>query len=148
MNIRLGELKDIPEVSGLWLEMVAELAPDFKPNVKWWIELATNTMESGVYSMFVAEEFGCIVGFIDYFIFPEPSDGKVHMVGQHLFVYPEYRGMKVSEGLYRAAIKRGKSQGAEVRELCCFDSEKEMWEKKGYKSLRSFVRRDMGGYHV
>lgn len=103
--IRKGTENDILKISRLWLKMVDELAPDYTPNVEWWREIAYNTIRNGMYHVFVIEEGGRLLGFLDFFLYPEPSTGKVHMVGQHFWVEPEMRSNCVSGKLYRTALK-------------------------------------------
>ena len=143
MVIRKGNKNDILKVSRLWLQMVNELSPKFTPNVQMFRAHCEKFMSNGNYEMFVADEGGRIVGFLDFFLFPEPSDGKLHGVGQHFYVIPEYRGNCVSGKLYKNTIRTMKERGCAVRELCCFENEKQGWIKKGYEPLRSIVRRDI-----
>lgn len=123
--------------------MVRELAPEYTPNVEWWREHAKRFLSAGTYQAFVAEDGGRIVGFLDGFIFPEPSTGKLHGVGQHFYVLPEYRGTSAAGLLYRHLLKTARESGCQVIELFCFDREKSFWLKKGYKPVRSMVRREI-----
>jgi GNAT superfamily N-acetyltransferase len=143
MIIRKGTSNDILKVSRLWLQMAQELAPKETPNVEWWRKISAGMMKNGGYHIFLAEDGGKIVGFLDFFLFPEPLTGKLHMVGQHFFVLPEHRNNAVSGKIYRESLKFGKASGAKVAELFCFDNEKDMWMKKGYKPVRSMVRRTL-----
>jgi GNAT superfamily N-acetyltransferase len=141
MIIRRGTEHDVLKVSRLWLKMVEELAPDFTPNVVWFRNHAHKFLKTGDYAIFVAEEGGKIVGFIDFFIFPEPSTGKIHGVGQHFYVSPEYRGNCISGQLYKKTVDTMKKVGCQALELFCMDNEKRIWTKKGYKPVRTMVRR-------
>lgn len=143
MIIRRGQIGDVLKVSRLWLKMVNELAPDYTPNVEWWRSHAEQFLKNGNYSMFVAEEGGKLVGFLDFFLFYEPSTGKLHGIGQHFYVIPEYRGNCVSGKLYRNTVKAMKEKGCKVMELFCFDNEKTMWEKKGFVLKRMLLRREL-----
>lgn len=141
--IRPGTANDILKVSRLWLQMVTELAPELTPNVEWWRAHALNFLKNGAYHFFVADLGGKLVGFLDYFIFPEPSTGKWHGVGQHLFVLPEHRRTGIGGLLYRSTVKDMMKKGCTVQELFCFESELPGWIKKGYKPKRTLVRKEV-----
>ena len=143
VQIREGNEGDIVKVSRLWVEMVREMRPDFTPNVEWWRKIARESMRQGPYAMLVADSGGKIVGFLDWFVFPEPSTGKIHMVGQHLFLLPEYRTTGIGRTLYERAIEFGKSKGITTFELFCFDNEKLHWEKRGFSALRTLMRKEI-----
>ena len=143
MVIRAGLQSDILKVSRLWVELVKELGPELTPNVEWWREHAEIYMRSGVYFVFVAEEGGRPVGFIDYFLFKEPATSKVHAVGQHFYVLPEYRKSKVSGQLWRKAMTHGKKNGAQIYELYCFEKELPFWKRHSFLPKRNLVRREI-----
>jgi GNAT superfamily N-acetyltransferase len=139
-KIRLANNVDILKVSRLWLNMVKELAPDLNPNMEWWRRHAEKFMKTDDYFMFVAEEGGRILGFVDYFLFPEPATSKIHAVGQHLYVLPEHRNNEVSGKLWKIVLRHSKKRGAEIHELFCFEKEQKFWERHKF-SLRRFLMR-------
>lgn len=143
IQIRQANEGDITKAGRLWLEMVREMRPDFTPNVEWWRKIARESMRQGSYALLVADDGGKIVGFLDWFLFPEPSTGKIHMVGQHLFLLPEYRNSGVGRDLYERALDHGKSKGITTFELFCFDNEKPHWEKRGFSPLRTLMRKEL-----
>ena len=143
MIIREALEVDIIKASRLWLEMIAEMRPDFTPNVAWWRKIAATSMRSGDYFMIVADDGGRVVGFLDWFIFPEPSTGKIHAVGQHMFLKPEFRGSGVGRKLYEIALDRVTNRGITTIDLFCFDNEKQMWEKRGFVPLRTLLRKNL-----
>jgi len=141
MIVRSGNKEDIKQVGRLWLQMIAELSPSLTPNVEWWKEMANNLFDAGAYYLVVAEEDGVLKGFIDGMLFPEPSTGKIHGVGQHMYVRPNYRNTFIAARLYKKLVRALQDNGATILELFCFDNEKPLWEKKGYKPLRQLMRR-------
>ena len=144
MVIRQATEADIVKASRLWLEMLAEMAPQFDtPNVKWWREIAAVNMRQGQYHMLVADEGGKIVGFLDWFLFPEPSTGKVHVVGQHLFLESDYRGKGTGRELYETAIAWVKEHEIKSIDMFCFDKELPMWQKRGFVPLRTLLRKEV-----
>ncbi len=144
MSVRRGTEGDLHKAGRLWLAMVAELAPSFTPNVDWWRKIAASHLKTGQYAMFVAEDSGQrIVGFLDLFIYPEPSTGKAHAVGQHFYVQPEARRTRVAKALYDAAEQFAIKKKAAIMELFCFDNEKAMWARKGYSPLRTLMRKEV-----
>lgn len=140
MIIREAAEADIVKASRLWLEMIAEMKPELTPNISWWRKIATKSLREGNYFMHVADDGGSIVGFLDYFRFPEPSTGKIHAVAQHLYLRRDLRGNGIGNMLIEAAIKSAKDMGILTMELFCFENEKPMWEKKGFKPYRSLMR--------
>ncbi len=143
MVIRRATEGDVHKAGRLWLAMVGELAPHFTPNVEWWRKMALAHMRSGNYVMFVAETGQRLAGFLDLFLYPEPSTGKVHAVGQHFYVDMEHRHTRVAWRLYEQAVHHAVESKAEVMELFCFDSEKAMWTRKGYSALRTLMRKEI-----
>lgn len=142
MIIRPGLEQDVVKVSRLWLEMVAELAPTYTPNVGWWRTMALQHLRGNRYHIFVADLGGRLVGFIDFFFFPEPSTGKIHAVGQHFYLTPEFRGQGVGRDLYQAAIELA-TPIAQVVELFAFSAQTANWEKQGYKPVRTLLRKEL-----
>ena len=142
MIIRQGMVTDIFELSRLWLQMVKELCPQFAPNVSWWRELAQKCFQGGNYFVLVAEIDNKIIGFIDWFMYPEPSTGKIHAVGQHFFVIPEERKKSISGTLYKKMMNISKKQGAQITELFCFDKEINFWKNHKFNPIRSMLRRE------
>lgn len=143
MLIRQANEGDILKVGRLWLEMVKEMRPDFTPNVEWWRKIAADAMRNGSYSMLVVDDGGKIVGFLDWFLFPEPSTGQVHMVGQHLYLKPELRGSGVGRELYEKTMEIGVARGVKTFELFCFGNEQPYWEKRGFAPLRTLMRKEI-----
>ncbi len=127
------------KISRLWWDMVREMRPDWEPRQDWWREHCFGFLRTGRYFIFAAEEGGKIVGFLDYFIFPEPSTGKIHAVGQHFYVKPEYRRTRVAWHLYQSAFMAAK-QRAENIDLFCFPEEEKFWKKRGFKPIRLSMR--------
>lgn len=145
MIIRYANPRDIEAIAALWEEMVKELAPDYSPRRDWWERMAREMMKTDAYDALVAvsENMDRVVGFIDGFIFPEPSTGKVHAVGQHFYVRPEFREKGAAAGLYRRALRHARDRGAEVMELFCFTEERRMWGRHGFRPVRTLMRREI-----
>ena len=139
--IRYGTEQDILKVSRLWLRMVNELDPELTPNIEWWRVMALGNLKGGNYFFLVAEEGGKLLGFLDWFLYPEPGDGKVHAVFQHFYVLPECRNGGVAMGLYKRGDRLAKQKGAQVQSLFCFPKEKSFWERHGFETKRNLMRR-------
>lgn len=142
-TIKYATTKDIPEIVDLWEKMVYELTgPDATPNKEWWAAQAIKLLEmQSIYEILVAKQGKRIIGFIDYFIYPEPATGMLHGVGQHFYVTPEHRGSNIASRLYRKTLTVMKKKSVDVMELFCFDSEKDMWQRKGFMPRRTLMRR-------
>jgi GNAT superfamily N-acetyltransferase len=143
MLIRQANEADLHKAGRLWLAMVTEMRPDFTPNVEWWRKIARDSMRNGTYFMFVADEGGKIVGFLDWFLFPEPSTGQTHLVGQHLFLDPSFRGSGIGRELYEKTLEIGTGMGIKIFELFCFSNEQPYWEKRGFAPLRTLMRKEI-----
>lgn len=141
--IRKGNEGDVIKVSRLWLEMLKEMKPEYTPNIEWWRTICIESLRSKRYMIFIAELGGSIKGFLDLFLFPEPSTGKIHAIGQHFFIRPNYRKNGIAYSLYKRAIKESIKNKASIFELFCFDNEKDMWMKKGFKPIRNLLRKEM-----
>lgn len=144
MKIRKGNKNDILKVSRLWLSMAKELAPQSTPNIQWWRTLETDLFKSGLYGMYLAEEGGKVIGFLDFLVTCEPLTGEKHLIGRHMYIDPEHRKSSIAMKLYSASMKNGKESGATVFDLICDKNEKAFWEKKGYRET-SYVMRKQGG---
>jgi hypothetical protein len=141
--IRQANERDVFKISRLWYLMVKEMRPDWEPNPGLWREHCFNFLKSKKYFIFIAEEGGRVQGFIDYFLFPEPSDDKIHAVGQHFYMMPECRKGKTAWWLYKIATDTAKMQGAQILELFCFEKEIKKWKRKGYTPMRYLVRQEV-----
>jgi GNAT superfamily N-acetyltransferase len=141
--IRNGTEGDILKVSRLWVKMVTEMKPEWTPKVEWWRKIALNNLHGGRYFLSVADNGGKLSGFLDWFLYDEPSTGKLHAVGQHLFLDEEYRNIGIGNSLFHHAVEQAKKKKAEVIELMCFDNEKRFWEKKGFAPLRTLMRMEV-----
>lgn len=138
--IRMATKEDVGNISLLWEKMVLSMRPGWQPSREVWEGMCIAMMDSGFYSVLVVEKDKNIVGFADGMMFPEPSTGKMHGVGQHFFILPEYRGMLGGE-LYREIISLALEKGAEVLEFFCFPEELPFWNRHGYQPARIMVRR-------
>jgi GNAT superfamily N-acetyltransferase len=143
MMIREGTISDIFKVSRLWRDMVLEMKPDWKPNLQWWRDYCQKFLEGGNYFIFVDEDGERLNGFVDMFLFPEPSTGMVHLIGQHFYVRPYKRKTTIAGHLYRKALHLAKQKGVGAIDLFCFDNEKPMWEKRGFSQARALMRMEV-----
>lgn len=139
--IRLGTHEDVVFIAYLWEQMVKESMPEYTPNRLWWENMCRNLLSTGIYWIVVAESKGLIVGFIDGFVYPEPSTGMTHLVGQHFYLLPEYRKSGLGGRLYRTLMKIGKEKGAQKQEFFCFCADQNRWAKKGFQPIRTMMRR-------
>ena len=137
--IRLATTEDVKEISALWEKMVLSMRPEWEPRRDIWEAMCVAMLDSGYYSILVAEKDNKIVGFVDGLVTPEPASGKIHGVGQHFFIVPEYRGMLGGE-LYREIVSLALKKGAEVLEFFCFPEELTFWQRHGYQAGRIMVR--------
>lgn len=133
MNIRNATPQDGKRLKALWLDMALELDPKGAPNPAWWEAVFMNSLRQSSIRTLVAEDQGKLVGFLQYVFFPEPSDGKKHCHGTHLYLRPEYRGKRAGFRMVEQGIADAKKNGAKVIELMCHEAQVKMWKKKGWK---------------
>lgn len=146
MRIETGDFATIHVAANMWVDMVLEKRPDWKPNIDWWMTIAAQNMAAGHYSQLFAIDGDEAIGFGDFFMFPEPSTGEIHCVGQHLYVKPEYRGTWAASRLVRAWNKVALDMGATKMELFAFQDEQGRWKKVGFEPVRVLMRK--GVKHV
>ena len=139
--IRPGTKEDLPTVSMLWKDMVAEARKEWAPDEKKWASMGASLFDAGIYFLVVYEIEDEIVGFVDGISFDEPSTGKKHGVAQHFYVDPAYRGTEVSAKLYEEILYLAVKEDVEMLELFCFPEMQKFWEKRGFKKERILMRR-------
>ena len=144
MIIRQATIADASAISLLWEQMVKEVYPKFTPNRKWWEKMMVALIESPMvqYTVVVAEQQSEIIGFIDGLVFPEPSTGKIHGVGQHFFILPEYRHSSIAGRLYGSIVGHALKKKAEVLEFFCSPENIQFWNKRGYGLMRCVMRKE------
>ena len=148
IEIRKAKRNHIGSVGKLWLDMrldaSKELYPDDStPNLEWWKSWTENLFLTGSYRMFIAVSDENIVGFVDYILLPEPSTGKLHAVSQFIYVVPEYRNRRVGYKLYRTAYDSAIEEGVKIIEFMTMNENVPRWEKRGFKHLHSYMRRNL-----
>lgn len=123
------------------MDMVYEFDPKANPNLGWWLTRFKELIASSRYFVDVAIVNGKIVGFLDYLIVFEPTDSRIHGVGQTFFVDKAYRNRLVASKLWNAALNTLRFRGASVLELICFGDNKKFWEKRRFKFKYNYMTR-------
>jgi ribosomal protein S18 acetylase RimI-like enzyme len=118
MNIRLGEEKDIEEITRLAFEFDDYLddllsTPEEEKNSR---ETIRNVLLEGFsdpkHIFFVAENEGKLIGFSDFWIYPEFIHGGKSAYLNNLYVTKESRRVGIGSNLLSATIKKSKEMGA------------------------------------
>jgi len=145
MRVVQGNQSTIADAAMLWLDMVRESRPDWRPDLENWCRMASLNMQAGHYFQLFAldDEKRTVAGFGDFFLFPEPSTGKLHCTGQHFYVRPEYRKGRAGAMLYRAWLRFARDAGASVVELFAFNDEQARWLKCGFEPVRVLMRKEV-----
>lgn len=143
ITIHQGTLDTLDSVANMWIDMVQEKRPDWNPDVTAWKAMAKAMMGTGSYVQLIATEGNKMVGFGDFVFFPEPSTGKLHSVGQHFFVSPDYRKGSAGYKLYKTWKDISKDFGATVMELFSFTDETARWTKVGFNPVRTLLRKEI-----
>jgi GNAT superfamily N-acetyltransferase len=140
MNIRPAVKNDLPEVGKLWLSLVKETYPDEKPSFEMMIQDTLFMMNTHPgYSMFVAEDGGEIVGFVDAVYSNDPVIGKLCGRARGLYVKPRYRSSLVGLELFKVQEAWGKQQGAKAAKGNCVASMVKIYESFGYKAIETLM---------
>ena len=143
MNVVRGDLTTIDIAADLWVEMVKESRPEWEPNKSWWMDIAARNMVAGHYFQLFVIDDDDVCGFGDFFLFPEPSTGRLHCTGQHLYVKPEKRGTAAASRLVKAWYRTAKESGADTVELFAFYDEQDRWNKVGFEPVRVLMRKEI-----
>lgn len=132
---------DADELAELWLELGREKGTVTNPNVEWWKERFNLLLGSDNYLVYKATDKGKAVGFVDGFVMKEPATGKIHGIGQYLYVKPEYRDTRVAGNIYKRLFKQAKEMGATVFDIFqhCED---DRWTDKHFEPVYTVVRRE------
>lgn len=129
-------------MSRLWVDMVKELHPDYKPNMDWWKAAELQQMRyNREYVCFVAEQDNKIVGFVDFVLILEPSTNTIIAVGKQMYVRPESRKTRVGWELHKMYPKVARSRGA--MEMMFETTNPAMWAKHGYKIVKYVVSKKL-----
>jgi len=123
--------------------MVKEKRPDWKPNVEWWMRIAIEQMNSGNYTQLFVVKGNKYIGFGDFFLFPEPSTGKIHCTGQHIFIRKKYRKSIAAFLLLRRWFRMAKESNCDVVDLFSFSNETERWARLGFRPTRVLMRKEI-----
>ncbi len=144
MLIRKAVEGDIHKVSHLWREMVSELNPEYTPMSEWWRSITLNMMRNHKeYCVFVAEDNGKLIGFIDFLLVSEPSIGGIQALGRHFYVKPEYRKPGVAFDLYCKSIEEIRKRGGKTVSLPCKPDSVHFWGKRGFKVSEILLRKEI-----
>ena len=142
--IRRVSFEELTKVADLWVKMVLETRPDWKPRKDWWLAMAENLMDNGNYYVLAINDHGVFKGFLDCILFPEPSTGKIHAVGQHFFVEKELRRTGLAGIMYQKMVKAVSNEhDFDYVDLFCFQGQKPFWENRGFKQVRCLMRKDV-----
>ena len=118
MNIRLGLEKDIEEIAELAFEFEdyideLELTPE---NERVSKEIIKNVLLEGFsdpkHVILVVEEEKKLIGFSDFWIYPEFIHGGKSAYLNNLFITKENRRVGIGSNLLSATIKKSKEMGA------------------------------------
>jgi GNAT superfamily N-acetyltransferase len=137
LDIRLARKEDVGDIIPLWLELMKETYPEGNPSPTMFATQMMNLMDQhNGYTCFIALDGKNIVGFIDGIVIDDPIYGCKAGRGLHFYVKPEYRKTLVAISLFSTQEKWGeKYRGAKVAKLNCIPSQRELYEKMGYKPI-------------
>jgi ribosomal protein S18 acetylase RimI-like enzyme len=118
MNIREGEERDIDQIAKLAFEFEEylddlESTPEEEKVSK---DIVRNVLLDGFsdpkHIFFVAEQNGKLVGFSDFWVYPEFIHGGMSVYLNNLYVTKENRRVGIGSNLLSATIKKSKELGA------------------------------------
>jgi ribosomal protein S18 acetylase RimI-like enzyme len=118
MNIRLGSEKDIEEIAKLAFEFEdyldeLESTPEEEKVAK---DIVKKVLLEGFsdpkHIFFVAEVDGKLIGFSDFWVYPEFIHGGMSAYLNNLFITKENRRVGIGSNLLSATVKKSKEMGA------------------------------------
>ena len=144
MNIRRAVKGDLLQVLRLWLDMIRETYPENNPSLDKAFTGFLNLMDNPAYNMWVADDDGDIVGFVDGFVVDDPIIGKICGVGMHGYVKPEHRksltGIKLHTTFFEEEIKE---HGLKAIKLNCIPSMVPYYEMLGFKQKEILMYKEI-----
>ena len=144
MHIRPAVKNDLPEVGKLWLELVKETYPNETPSFEMMIQDTLFMMNTHPgYSMFVAEDGGEIIGFVDAVYSNDAVLGKLCGRARHLYVKPQYRPKLVGLKLFKVQEDWGIQHGAKAAKGNCIDSMVNIYKSFGYKAIETLMYKEL-----
>jgi GNAT superfamily N-acetyltransferase len=143
LNIRLATDADIPKVAFLWKRMNKEFEPDNISRLDWWVTQTRELLKTRTYYLFVAEEGEDFLGYVNFIVIDEPSDGKRHAIGQQLYVIPEYRNTPLAGRLWKAAYTAAKKAEAQMMDTTAYNGTRPFWEKRGFTLYCYYLRKEV-----
>jgi GNAT superfamily N-acetyltransferase len=143
VTVRDATEDDLETMAILWRMMIKEISPDNDMNVEWWMQYQKDMIKTSIYKAYVAFYQDVMVGYIVGLLYPDAVEGKVVAFGHDFYIMPEFRDKKLAAILYGKLVRLGKSRGAEIIEMSCFEGQLEMWGKKGYEVERYLMRREI-----
>ncbi|UCG70462.1 MAG: GNAT family N-acetyltransferase [Thermoplasmata archaeon] len=118
MNIRVAEQKDIEDIVNLSMEFESyldelESTPDSEKISKQQVkEVFSEGFSDPKHVILVAEEEEDIVGFSDFWVYPEMIHGGLSAYLNNLFVTPKFQRKGIGSQLLTEILKRSKEMGA------------------------------------
>jgi GNAT superfamily N-acetyltransferase len=143
MIYSVATAEDIEAISFLWKKMINEMQPELTPNRERWAEMTLSLINTGIYIIVIAKEktSNSIVGFIDGLTFHAPETDKIHGIGQHFYILPEFRKTWVAALLYIRIVSIAVERGAIALDLHCGPKELKFWNRHGFDTARYLMRR-------
>lgn len=134
---------EVESVAELWLSMGLELHPQSTPSRETWIELTQGLFRSGKYHIVVAEHEGQLVGFVDGFVYLEPTSGQLTGISQYIYIMPAYRMGDVAPRMYELIQRLVNGDGAQTVLITAELQTKRMWERKGFVVEKYIMRKQV-----
>lgn len=131
VRVRRGILADVPDMAKMWMSLVKEdMNGVGKPDPAAWIAQTVAMLGSPDYYLFVSEDKGNLVGFMDGVVSFDPSTSQKVMTGRHIYVNPEYRKTGATERMHREGVKLARSLGVKVFKRKVLAGKKPVSDKK------------------
>lgn len=131
IRVRRGVLADVPELAPLWVKLTQEDMGDKAfPDPLLWIAQTVGLMHNQDYYLFVTEDRGKIVGFMDGFVAMDPSTSQKVMTGRHIYMEKDYRNSGNTEKMHREGVKLARSVGVDVFKRKVWATDRSLNSKK------------------
>lgn len=129
--IRSATIKDLEQLTILWLAFVLDQNPDYEPNANWYRRDMLGLFSRQGYLCSVIEIDGSIVGYTDTVVSPDAAMGRLVAWSRGSYIRPEYRHVH-TRALYEHMYASARELGCHVAQFSCNDSLLPLWQRQGF----------------
>lgn len=129
----IEDTKTLLIVSQLWLKMVKEIQPVFKPRQDWFLDKVSQQVSSPFYNLFILKDEDRIVGFFDLIFQSNEMNGHLEGCTQYIYFLPEIRKKKGLKLVLSFLKKYLKNHNCTHLSGFTVEKNKDLWVNNGFK---------------